>query len=254
MQCPYCVSQISDEALACPHCTRDLYLYKPLLEKISRLEAQLADHPEIAALTTRVAELEGQLASIPPERRQDERPLPGLITRYWVAPLLLLLGAHALMTLVYDVNTLYLRIASILIPLAFGFFLMRGGPARFGAWLAAGFALAGAGVLGMSWVISLVDHTPVLPGNLLELREFVEYAGSIGFAYATGLLLGKNRLKRTTDSGLALRIVRAASKGKDSAEKVEALAKKLNDIGGTLTAIGTTAISIYTGLKDFMGN
>jgi hypothetical protein len=30
MRCPYCISEIDDAALACPHCARDLYLFKPL--------------------------------------------------------------------------------------------------------------------------------------------------------------------------------------------------------------------------------
>ena len=38
MRCPYCVSDIADEALACPNCTRDLYLFKPLLERIKNGE------------------------------------------------------------------------------------------------------------------------------------------------------------------------------------------------------------------------
>lgn len=254
MQCPYCVSKIDDAALACPHCAHDLYLYKPLLEKVSLLERQLADHPEVAPLTARIAALEAELAAIPPERRKDHRSLLGLLLGYWLPPLLLLLGAHVLMTIVYDINTLYLRIASILIPLPFGFYLMRGGAAHFGAWLGAGFVLAVTAVLGMSGAISLVDHTPILPTNLQELREFLEYAGSIGFAFATGMLIGDMLFNRKHGSGLAVRIVQAATKGKDSAEKVEALAKKINDIGGTLTAVGTTAISIYTGLKGVIGN
>ncbi|MDE2598782.1 MAG: hypothetical protein KGL40_04060 [Rhodocyclaceae bacterium] len=254
MQCPYCVSEIADAALACPHCAHDLYLYKPLLERIGLLEAQLADHPDIAPLTARVVELEAQLQAIPPERQQDARALPGLLLGYWLAPLLLLLGAHVLMTIIYDINTLYLRIASILIPLPFGFHLMRGGAAHFGAWAGAGFALAISAVLAMSGAVSLVDHTPILPANLQELREFLEYAGSIGFAYTTGMLIGEMLFNHKHNTGLAVRIAQAASKGRNSAEKVEALAKKLNDIGGTLTAVGTTALSIYTGLKGVLGN
>ena len=38
MRCPYCVSEIDDQALACPCCAHDLYLFKSLLEKIGQLE------------------------------------------------------------------------------------------------------------------------------------------------------------------------------------------------------------------------
>ncbi|HTJ97287.1 MAG TPA: hypothetical protein VL381_07440 [Rhodocyclaceae bacterium] len=254
MQCPYCISEINDAALACPHCAHDIYLYKPLLEKIAGLEAQLEAHPDVVPLRERVAELEAQLLAIPPERRQDNRSKLGLVLRLWLPPLLLLLLAHVMMTIVYDVNTLYLRIASILIPLPFGFALMRGGAAHFGRWFAAAFGLAVIAVLGMSGIISIVDHTPILPHGMQEWREFIEYAGSIGFSFATGMLLGETIYNRTHGGGLAMRIAKAATQGKDSAEKVQAIAKKLNDIGGTLTAVATTAISIYTGLKGFFGN
>ena len=43
MHCPDCTSEISDAALVCPVCTRDLYLFKPLLQKIDALEKQLQD-------------------------------------------------------------------------------------------------------------------------------------------------------------------------------------------------------------------
>ena len=42
MHCPYCVSDINDEAVVCPVCRRDLYLFKPLLARIEALEKQVA--------------------------------------------------------------------------------------------------------------------------------------------------------------------------------------------------------------------
>jgi len=66
MRCPYCVSEIADEALACPRCARDLYLFKPLLEKLAQLEKTVAEQAKAAAANseTRIAALEKELAEL----------------------------------------------------------------------------------------------------------------------------------------------------------------------------------------------
>jgi hypothetical protein len=70
VRCPYCVSEIADEALACPRCTRDLYLFKPLLAKIDELEKAVAvagaAAERIAALEAEVAALKGGTAGTAP--------------------------------------------------------------------------------------------------------------------------------------------------------------------------------------------
>src|SRR5436190_17767212 len=66
MRCPYCVSEIADEALACPRCARDLYLFKPLLEKIGQLEKTVAEQAKAAAANSeaRIAALEQEIATL----------------------------------------------------------------------------------------------------------------------------------------------------------------------------------------------
>lgn len=265
MECPYCVSEIDDKAHVCPQCSRDLYLLKPLLEKVAALEAgaatALATHADVnvAELQERIATLEAQLVAAGGAISTEvATPISTLrqLAVYWVPPLVLLLIAHALLIVVYDTNTLYLRIASLLIPLPFGYALMRRNTQGFTTWLLAGFAMALLAVLGMSYVISRVDMVPALPASAQEWREFAEYAASIGFSYATGLLMGCMTFQRhhRQNEGFVVRAVKAFSKGKTNVERVHALAKRLNDIGGSIVAAGTTVISIYTGLKDFLGN
>jgi hypothetical protein len=263
VKCPYCASAISDEALACPHCARDIYLFKSLQEKISSLEARLQAKPDAEALVRRVAELEARLAEPIPDIPHQPGQLAALSLHDWAVlwgtPLLLLLCAHALITVVYDFNTLYLRVVSLLIPLPFGLVLTLGGRNGFGASLVAAFGMAMLAVLGMSGLTGLVDHTPLLPQNMREWREFIEYAASVGLSYTTGMVLGKilrNRheaVRKEAEQGLALRLARVISGGQASAEKLEAIAKKLNDLGGTLTAAGTTAASVYMGLQGTLG-
>ena len=64
MHCPYCTSDINDAALVCPICSRDLYLFKPLLQRIAEFEklAEAGKGERIQALEARVKELEAELA------------------------------------------------------------------------------------------------------------------------------------------------------------------------------------------------
>lgn len=255
MQCPYCVSEISNEALACPHCTRDLYLFKPLLAKIGELEQKLE------LLDSRLGEVQpvftepAALPRIAEEAPAKPQPLAALVL--WTTPLLLLLVAHSLITVVYDLNTLYLRLVSLLIPLPFGLLLMSRQRRHLGLWTVAAFAMAALAVLGMSAITSLVDHTPVLPQDKREWKEFIEYAASVGFSLMTGMLIGRllrQRRERAVQArGMAGKFAHLITHGEKSAEKIQSSVKKLNDLGSSLAAAGTTAASIYTGLKGFLG-
>ena len=43
MTCPYCLEEIKDEALVCKHCRQNLMVFRPLVDRISQLEEQIAD-------------------------------------------------------------------------------------------------------------------------------------------------------------------------------------------------------------------
>jgi hypothetical protein len=187
---------------------------------------------------------------------------------YVVLPLLLLLVSHAIITIALDTKLIYLRLVSIAIPLPFGLylFLQRKRPVL--PWFFATAVLAFASVIGMSWMTSLVDHTPVLPQNAFEWREYLEYAASISFSFMTGMLIGgmicarKNRKtfraelsrkKGGADHWLKHLVAQVVS-GKLSPQQISDMVDKIQELGSSVVALGTTAVSIYTGLKTVMGN
>jgi hypothetical protein len=261
MECVYCFSTVDDKANVCKVCKRDLYLFRPLLEKVKELEDKLAEHQDPVELRARVDELEVQLAT---ERAQAERkqatPWRVLadIAQFIFIPLALLLLAHALVTVVYDTSMVYLRIVSMVLPLPFGIYLFNSRKRSILAWFLGTAALAGASVIGMSAITAWVDQTPVLPQSMVEWREFIEYAASITFSFLTGMLLGgmvyqrKHRVTTKKDAPFLTALLTGFTKGKSSPKDIHDTIKKLEEMGGSLVAAGTTAMSIYTGLKAFM--
>jgi hypothetical protein len=252
VRCPYCTTEIDDAALACPHCTRDLYLFKPLLQRITDLETRLTvvEQTRIAAELSGEALVEVQEETVTPRIRE-------LAARIAI-PLLLLLAAHLLITVIYDFNTLYLRIVSLLIPLPFGFLLTANAARRLTIPLFAAVSTAALAVLGMSALTGWVDHTAILPADLREWREFIEYAASIAFSYTTGIVLGNiSRLRQRAKTfqqreGLSLALAHLVTNGATSTLKLQKTIKQFNDVGSTLTAASTTAAALYTGLQGFL--
>jgi hypothetical protein len=261
MNCPYCLSEVSEEAHVCKTCSRELYLFKPMMAKIASLEGQLASIPSQEVNELRVAELE-YLLDQQNQKLANRSSFAWIkdIAIYLIVPLLLLLLAHWLIAIVYDTKMIYLRIISMILPLPFAYFLFKGYAHKLFPWFVGVVFLAITSVIGMSWITSLVDHSPVLPQNLFEWKELLEYSASIAFSFLTGMLLGgvayagKQRHRQT---GIMNVLNKAASSrkadGSASIQGVFGLMRTLQEHGGTVVALGTTAASIYTGLKGIVG-
>ena len=262
MKCPYCQSELADDVLACPHCTKDLYLFKPMMARVADLESQLGELPERKQLLERVAKLEEMLANQALDHIQSQAGVGSAIKSlcfFLVLPLALLLIGHGLITIVYDTKLLYLRLLSIMIPALFGYALMVGRAHKLLPWFFMATALAVSSVFGMSYMTHLVDGSPVMPQNAFEWREFLEYGVSIAASFLTGMILGraayiKNHPMINTLIGGAYSALMAKA-GKDGSDPAGAfkLMKALNDHVSTVTALGSTAISVYTGLKGILG-
>lgn len=289
MRCPYCVSEIADEALACPRCTRDLYLFKPLLEKISQLEKTVAEQAKLPTdAEQRIAALESELAALKAGGAQalpaevvaevteaaaavqaelEGKPAeatgapPGYysaIAQALVPALALLLLAHWLMLFVYDVKPLYLRVATILVPVPFGFLLASQFPNEFRRSAIAAAGLAFTGVAAMLTLTAVIDKVPLLPQDLRDARETLEYMLSIALAFVTGLLLGeyhaRKKLAELKSNRMVLLLARAFVPNEEGKLGIEKAVKKLTKLQEAVMPAATGAASIYAGIKAFLGD
>lgn len=252
MPCPYCISNIPDDALVCPVCRRDLYVVRQLQARVVELQAQLAAASDASAgASAALPEVEAPapLESIPePPVRKPGSLQQALL--FWLAPLLLLVTVHWLMIFIYDAKVLYLRLFALIVPLPFGFLFAQAARIGFVWGLLPAFLMAVAAVLAMSGVTAWIDQVPLLPQNTIEFREFIEFAASIGFSFVTGLWLQAWLLRRAEAAQAAEQRRRFPELGQKMTESLT----RLNDAGSAVVAFVTTAFSIYTGLKVIFGN
>ena len=168
MKCPYCLSAVEAEAAVCRTCTKDLYLFKPLMQKIEALEAKLAEFPDRDTAEQRIADLEAQVEEI-----QTRQELEQEITVHWRTqvvqylgiPLVILLLGHALIIMVYDLPLVYLRILSIVVPMPFAYALFSRRKRPITVWFMGTVVLAVAAVLGMSTITAVIDDVSVFPSS-----------------------------------------------------------------------------------------
>ena len=237
---------------------------KSLLARIQELEARIANQDELLVQHQAPSgdiETIAAAAQAPLVESLSATPTRSALFVSWVLPLILLLMAHGLIVVILDLNVLYLRVVSLLVPLPFSLLLTARAKQPLWALATMTVVLSILAVLGMSALTATLDGTPILPNGLREWREFLEYAASIGLSYITGAIIGHalwvrqhvglNKLEQVR--GVALKIAQVLSSGQAGAEKLQAVANRAKEISTVLAATGTTVASTYLGLKGLLG-
>jgi hypothetical protein len=255
MECSFCAETIKDEALVCRHCSRDLRVVRPIV-----IENQ--------NLVTELDQLQRELDRINTQLAFLDRPVYFALRHvliFVVTPALLLLTAHFIVTILLDVSAVYLRTASVIIPIPFGVMLYAVNKIGVRGTVGFGIATALLGVTAMLVVVGVVDKVPVVPDALREWREAGEYALSIVLAYVTGSLLALLILQSLPNamaasgrpSAMAMRLARMWGQHvgpevlRQRARRIQELIKTLGPLAGLVVTAGG---SIYTGLKGVLGN
>jgi len=134
---------------------------------------------------------ESSLAKSPAVKTLPAKIAAARLLPYFAAPVVLLLLAHYLLLMKLDANPVYLRLATIVIPLACGFLLFRSLRCGLGTAALLGLVTALVAVTGMLAIVGWVDGHSIMPAGSAEWQEAFEYAATITLATVAGSLLAR---------------------------------------------------------------
>jgi hypothetical protein len=220
----------------------------PLMVRQSELSAEVAALREAVDRLKDAAPAPATSAApvVPVDVPRAQRPTEAAAAASLAAAVVMVVATsallHWLLLFVYDAPPMLLRILTLLVPLALGLRVSRSGHAGIAAHVLASLCCGIASVAAMLAVTHLIDGVPLLPQDLRETREALEYCASIALAFLTGYLV-MHGLRRAQQ-----RPVRGASHG-----ELIGYAQRFQQFAAMLSPVCAGGLALYSGLKGLVG-
>ena len=185
-RCPDCGELHDGPVDRCPSCGFDSRAYRLLESRLDEFERRVAASESAIG----VGEKELVRARSAQRKAGKHAQLVEVAILLGLPIAMLFIAHYVLMVVVGELKPQHMLIASVAIPLPFGFLVASGGLHRFTSWLLGSIALAFVSALGMNVVSTWMHGSDVLPGSAQERWEFMTYVVSIALSHAAGLMLG----------------------------------------------------------------
>ena len=161
---------------------------------IERLIASIDDALGVSSDQNTAAPLDGSTTRprlTPKPILTTRKPRPIRLLPYCLAMMILLLIAHYVMVMKLDLDRIYLRGVTIIIPAVCGFLLLRNMRLGIGSATIVGLIGGLGAIAGMTIVVGLIDGHSILPSGTAEWQEAFEYVATITLAVLVGYVFAR---------------------------------------------------------------
>ena len=166
---------------------------------------------------------------------------------------MLVWALQALTLFIYDFPPVVFRLLALLTPFVIAACFFR--RIRFGmpgVLLACG-AVAMVSVVLMLGLTAIIDQVPMWPESARDWRELFEFLFAISMGYLAGALLARflNRPSPNHQGpSLIILLLNRDDKGRTN---IEAVAERIQRLVAATAPLATGAVSLYSGLRAFVG-